>query len=134
MLTTWLPRSWHNTLILLRLPFSAFLLPVFLLAWSQAEAAPPERAVSLALIWHLLVYPASNGYNSWIDRDTEAIGGLAAPPPPPAQLPWVCGLLDLVAVGWAFFLGREVGLGVLGFILASRAYSAPGPVSNAIPG
>ncbi|MGV3525255.1 MAG: UbiA family prenyltransferase [Candidatus Sericytochromatia bacterium] len=121
------PRSWRDTLILLRLPFSLFLLPVFLLAWSQAEAAPAGRVFALALIWHLLVYPASNGYNSWIDRDTEAIGGLAAPPPPPALLPWVCGLLDLLAVLWALSLGWKTALGVLGFILASRAYSAPWP-------
>lgn len=120
-------RSWRDTLILLRLPFSAFLLPVFLLAWSQAEAAPSGRVLALALIWHLLVYPASNGYNSWIDRDTEAIGGLAAPPPPPRQLPWVCGLLDLLAVLWAFSLGWGAAVGVLGFIVASRAYSAPWP-------
>src|SRR5688572_20998916 len=55
-----------DTVRLLRIPFSLFLAPVYLLALSQAAHPTPEKALYTFLIIHLLVYPASNGYNSYI--------------------------------------------------------------------
>lgn len=116
----------RDTLRLLRLPFSFLLLPIFLLALSQAPEVTPEKAVGVALILHGLVYPASNGYNSWVDRDTSPIGGLRAPPPPPLLLLWLTALLDLAALGLAWLIQPAFALGVLIYILASRAYSWQG--------
>jgi len=116
----------RDTLQLLRLPFSLLLLPIFLLALSQAPAVEARHALAAALILHLLVYPASNGYNSWIDRDTTPIGGLEAPPMPPKLLLWVTLAMDSLALLWAYFLHPAFAVATGVYILASRAYSWPG--------
>jgi 1,4-dihydroxy-2-naphthoate polyprenyltransferase len=113
----------RDTLRLLRLPFSFLLLPIFLLALSQAPAVDFGHALAVAIILHLLVYPASNGYNSWVDRDTTPIGGLKEPPLPPGLLLGVTAGLDLLALFWAFFIHPAFFVGVCVYILASRAYS-----------
>ncbi|HTJ12170.1 MAG TPA: UbiA family prenyltransferase [Dinghuibacter sp.] len=116
----------RNTVRLLRFPFSFFLLPVFLFALSQVQRIDPGRAVLMFVIWHLLVYPASNGYNSYMDRDTGPIGGLKTPPPPPAGLFRVTLTMDVLAVLLGFWVGPVFAGCVLGYILASRAYSYRG--------
>lgn len=65
-----------NPIKLLRIPFSFFLMPLFLFAYSLAETVVHYKALFSFLIIHFLVYPASNGYNSFVDRDEESIGGL----------------------------------------------------------
>jgi 1,4-dihydroxy-2-naphthoate octaprenyltransferase len=115
--------SLRAALKLLRLPFSFLLLPVFLLAVSQLPVLSPGRMLVVALILHVLVYPASNGYNSWVDRDTTPIGGLKAPPPPPPLLLPLTVILDLLALLGAWLLEPLFALGILLYILASRAYS-----------
>ena len=42
----------------------------------QADIA---NAALIFVILHILVYPASNGYNSYMDRDEGSIGGLKNP-------------------------------------------------------
>jgi 1,4-dihydroxy-2-naphthoate octaprenyltransferase len=66
-----------STLQLLRFPFSLFLAPVFFFALSQVENIHWLHCSLVFFILHLLVYPASNGYNSYMDRDETAIGGIA---------------------------------------------------------
>lgn len=124
-LATLLPS--RSTLVLLRFPFSLLLLPVFLFAWGQSPQAPPETALQLLLLLHLLVYPASNGYNSYVDRDTDSIGGIERPPLPQRQLFGYTLGMDLLSAGWALLLGWKTLLLVAGYVLASRAYSAPWP-------
>lgn len=116
----------RDTLSLLRLPFSLLLLPVFLLAVSQAPAVAVPQGVAVALILHLLVYPSSNGYNSWVDRDTGPIGGLEAPPPPPRLLWWTALVMDALALALSLAVEPWFGLGVGVYVLASRAYSWEG--------
>ncbi|PIQ27711.1 prenyltransferase [bacterium (Candidatus Blackallbacteria) CG17_big_fil_post_rev_8_21_14_2_50_48_46] len=113
----------RDTLHLLRLPFSFLLLPIYLLALSQAAVVNENQALWVAVILHLLVYPASNGYNSWVDRDTTPIGGLKAPPPPPKLLLYTTLVLDLLALAAALWIQPWFALGVGVYILASRAYS-----------
>ncbi len=116
-----------NTVKLLRIPFSFYLAPVYLLALSQAPSIEPQGALYSFLILHLLVYPASNGYNSYVDRDTGSIGGLESPPLPTSELFRITLLFDLAAVLLAFlFVHPFFASCVLLYILASRAYSAPG--------
>ncbi len=77
-------------------------------------------------ILHLLVYPASNGYNSYMDRDATPIGGLANPLQPTRQLFRVSLLMDVIAVLLSFFISTFFAVGILLYILASRAYSYRG--------
>jgi 1,4-dihydroxy-2-naphthoate octaprenyltransferase len=77
---------------------------VFLFALSQLPQVNWWRAVALFAILHLLVYPASNGYNSYMDRDETPIGGLAAPMQPTRQLFAVTVFMDCIAVVAALFI------------------------------
>lgn len=116
----------RSTLQLLRIPFSFFLLPVYLFALSQVKDLNPGRALLIFVIWHLLVYPASNGYNSYMDRDTGPIGGLKAPPLP---TPWLFRLtlsMDVLAVVLGCLVSPLFAGCCLAYILASRAYSYRG--------
>jgi 1,4-dihydroxy-2-naphthoate octaprenyltransferase len=101
-------------------------MPVYLFALSQVPQINWSRAVLVFFILHLLVYPASNGYNSFMDRDTESIGGIEKPLQPTNQLLWVCYFLDLLAVALSLFISWYFAVGILAYILASRAYSFRG--------
>lgn len=72
---------------------------------------------------HLLLYPASNGYNSYMDRDESSIGGLEKPMQPTRQLFYVTLLMDLAALLLAFLVSAWFALALGCYILCSRAYS-----------
>jgi 1,4-dihydroxy-2-naphthoate octaprenyltransferase len=65
-----------STIKLLRIPFSFFLSPIYFFSLAQVPHIDWANAVLIFFILHFLIYPASNGYNSYMDRDTESIGGL----------------------------------------------------------
>lgn len=114
----------RNTLQLLRIPFSLLLLPLFILALSQSTVNMYTAIFSFIII-HLLVYPASNGYNSYIDRDEGSVGGIEKPPAPTIHLFYLTLLLDVLATVLAFFFVNGLfSLCILVYILASRAYSS----------
>lgn len=119
-------KSPSSTLRLLRLPFSFFLMPVYWFALSQVVERDWPRAILIFVILHLLVYPASNGYNSYMDRDTTPIGGLEHPPQPTRGLFGVTVAMDLTALALSTILGGYVLAGLAVYILASRAYSYRG--------
>lgn len=116
----------RNTFKLLRIPFSFFLMPLFLLALSQSEASIFSFNVLVSFfIIHLLVYPSSNGYNSYIDKDETSIGGLEKPPMPTKNLFYVTVLLDFLAVALALILINTLfAICIILYIAASRAYSS----------
>jgi 1,4-dihydroxy-2-naphthoate octaprenyltransferase len=111
------------TLQLLRFPFSFFLMPIYWFALSQVVDRDWGRAAVIFFILHALVYPASNGYNSWMDRDTTPIGGLAHPLQPTRRLFWVTLAMDGAALALGFIIGPVFVAGLAAYILASRAYS-----------
>lgn len=114
-----------NTLKLLRLPFSFFLMPLFLFALSQSPNIIAFKAIISFLLIHFLVYPASNGYNSYIDRDESPIGGLEKPPMPTKKLFYTTLIMDFTSVILSFILVNSIfALCILLYILASRAYSS----------
>ncbi len=113
----------QSTIQLLRFHFSFFLLPVYLFALSQLPQINWRDAFFIFLILHLLVYPSSNGYNSYMDRDETPIGGLKNPLQPTKQLFYTTVLMDVIAVALSFFINEVFALGILLYILASRAYS-----------
>lgn len=107
----------------LRFPFSFFLLPVFMFAWSQAETIKWEQALLAFFILHVLVFPSSNGYNSYQDKDESPIGGLKHPPRVTKNLYYTTLFFDLVAIALGLFISVPFSLLVLLFTLTSRAYS-----------
>lgn len=116
-----------NTLKLLRLPFSLLLLPVFLFALGQSHSVDIQHLLWTFAILHLLVYPASNGYNSYNDRDTTSIGGLENPPQVTRALYYATLIMDLAALLCAFvFVNLLFFACVLVYIAASRLYSYRG--------
>ncbi len=115
-----------STIQLLRIKFSFFLMPVFWFALSQVDSINTINAIAIFLILHLLVYPASNGYNSYMDRDTSSIGGVKNPMQPTKELFYVTIVMDFVAIVLSLIISNYVGICVIGFIAASRAYSYRG--------
>jgi 1,4-dihydroxy-2-naphthoate polyprenyltransferase len=115
-----------STIQLLRIKFSFFLMPVFWFALSQVEHLHIIHAISIFFILHLLVYPASNGYNSYMDRDTESIGGIKVPLLPTKELFYITMAMDIAALIASAFINIYCTICIAGFILASRAYSYRG--------
>jgi 1,4-dihydroxy-2-naphthoate polyprenyltransferase len=117
--------SWFDksTLKHLRLPFSFFLMPVFLFALSQASTINWQTTVIAFVILHLFIFPSSNGYNSYQDRDETSIGGLKHPPKVSKNLFYATLFLDIIGVLCGLFVSVYFSLFVLIFVLMSRAYS-----------
>ena len=115
-----------STIQLLRFHFSLFLLPVYLFALSEVPDINWQDALLIFFILHVLVYPSSNGYNSYMDRDEESIGGLARPLQPTRQLFVVSIAMDVLALLLSIFISYIFTVCVLAYILASRAYSYRG--------
>ncbi|MGZ8558859.1 MAG: UbiA family prenyltransferase [Chitinophagaceae bacterium] len=115
-----------NTIKLLRIPFSVFLSPLYFFALSQLPDIHWSKAILVFFILHFMVYPASNGYNSYMDRDTKSIGGLEKPPPPSRQLYLTSIVLDVAAIALGFVVDPLFGLIMPLYIGASKAYSYRG--------
>ena len=115
-----------STIRLLRIPFSFFLSPLYFFALSQVPEIDWWNAALLFFLLHFLIYPASNGYNSYMDRDTGPIGGIEKPPLPSKQLFIVTIFLDLAALGLGFLIHPMVPVFLLFYIGASKAYSYRG--------
>lgn len=115
-----------STIKLLRIPFSVFLSPLYFFALSQVPDIQWGKAALIFFILHLLIYPASNGYNSYMDRDTESIGGLEKPPPPSRQLFIITIVLDIAAVLLSLLISPLFAAVAVLYIGASKAYSYRG--------
>ncbi len=115
-----------SSVLHLRIPFSFFLLPVYLFSLSFAPNLNQDRLLWVFIILHLFLYPASNGYNSYFDRDEKSIGGLKNPPPVNKSLYAIALLFDLAAIVLAYVkLNTLFAILVFGYGLASKAYSHP---------
>lgn len=102
-----------NTIKLLRFPFSIFLLPVTLFSLYFIRPDWNSDLILLLFIWHCLVFPASNGYNSYHDRDEGPIGGLGAPPKPTKALLSTVFTLDSLALVLSLFVNISFTLFVI---------------------
>ncbi|TGE22892.1 UbiA family prenyltransferase [Hymenobacter metallicola] len=119
--------AYRRALPLLRIPFSIYLMPVYWFGLSALpQAVAPGRAAAVFLILHLLVYPASNGYNSYYDRDEGSIGGLKRPPKVSEELIHLVWLFDALAVLGAALLSPLFAALVAVYLLVSKAYSYEG--------
>jgi 1,4-dihydroxy-2-naphthoate polyprenyltransferase len=114
----------RSTIQLLRFHFSFFLMPVYWFALSQVINPNPARSLLIFFILHLLIYPSSNGFNSYMDRDEGSIGGLKSPLLPTRQLFYASVLMDILAVLLGFLISIYFTIAAAIYIMASRAYSA----------
>ncbi len=113
-----------NIILHLRIPFSLFLMPVFWFVVSQSQNPDWGITIGLFMVLHLLIYPASNAYNSYFDKDEDSIGGLENPPPVSLALFYVAWGLDIVAFIVAYFLGGWIlSVALIIYSSVSKAYS-----------
>lgn len=114
-----------STILHLRFPFSLFLLPIYLFALSQSQEIIWINAILCFAILHFFVYPASNGFNSYFDKDEGSIGGLKVPPKVTKELYWSAITLDVVALILSLYISWQFFTGILIYGLVSKAYSHP---------
>jgi 1,4-dihydroxy-2-naphthoate polyprenyltransferase len=115
-----------STIKLLRIPFSFFLSPIYFFALAQVPQIDWWKAILVFIILHFFIYPASNGYNSYMDRDTESIGGLEKPPPPSRQLFITTIILDIAGLLLSLVVHPIFAAVMVLYIGASKAYSYRG--------
>lgn len=112
----------------LRLPFSYFLLPIFLLALSISHNLSEEAILWLFIILHIFIYPASNAFNSYFDKDEGSIGGLKNPPKVDRNVLYMANLFDTLGLAltlWFFWGNWVLAAMLVVYIGVSRAYSHP---------
>ncbi|MDH4090632.1 MAG: UbiA family prenyltransferase [Cyclobacteriaceae bacterium] len=111
----------------LRIPFSYFLLPVFLFSLTISPNVTAEGVLWTFIIIHIFLYPASNGYNSYFDKDEKSIGGLKNPPPVKRGLYYLSLSFDAIAILLGYFaIHLTFAIMLLIYGLVSKAYSHPG--------
>ncbi len=111
----------------LRFTFSLFLMPIYWFAVSQQLEADFGTNLIIFIVLHIFIYPASNAYNSYFDKDETSIGGLENPPKVDRKLWKTANYFDALGILIAFFfIGRAFGLCVMLYIAISRAYSYTG--------
>ena len=115
-----------STIQLLRIKFSFFLMPVYWFAISQINEINVVNAVLIFIILHFFVYPASNGYNSYMDRDKGSIGIVERPMMPTKQLFYTSNFLDFISLFSSLFISYYFSIALFLYIAASRAYSFRG--------
>jgi 1,4-dihydroxy-2-naphthoate octaprenyltransferase len=110
----------------LRIPFSYFLLPVFLFALSVSSNMNESTSLWAFISIHFFLYPASNGYNSYFDKDEKSIGGLQNPPPVNKGLYFLSLTFDVIAIVLGVLLVNFTFACML-FVygMVSKAYSHP---------
>ncbi|MBS1914978.1 MAG: UbiA prenyltransferase family protein [Bacteroidetes bacterium] len=98
-------------------------MPVYWFALSQVVNKNWLDAILIFGILHVLVYPASNGYNSYMDRDETSIGGIKNPLQPTKELFYTTVVMDVLAIALSTLISMYFVAGIAAYILASRAYS-----------
>ena len=114
--------SWQH----MRIPFSYFLLPVFLFSLVISPNVSEKALLWTFIIVHIFLYPASNGYNSYFDKDEKSIGGLRNPPPVNKGLYYLALLFDAVALVLGYLeINFTFAIMLFFYGLVSKAYSHP---------
>jgi len=111
------------TILHLRLPFSFFLLPVFFFGISQALNFHANSIIIVFIALHFFVYPGSNIYNSYMDKDEGSIGGLEKPPPVTKKLYYASIIVDTIGLLFCLLAGWKLTLILAGYVAFSKAYS-----------
>jgi len=113
----------RDTVLHLRIPFSFFLLPVFCFGISQAPSVHLVDTAIFFIAVHLFIYPGSNIYNSYMDKDTGSIGGLKNPPPVTRKLYYASMVCDVAGLALCAVTGWRNILLLAVYVAFSKAYS-----------
>ena len=113
----------RHTFIHLRLPFSLFLLPVFIFSISQSDAINWFNTGVVFMVLHFFIYTGSNIYNSYMDKDKGSIGGLKNPPPVTRKLFFASIFLDSIGLLLCLLVNFRMFLLMIVYIAVSKAYS-----------
>lgn len=116
----------RDTLLHLRIPFSIYLFPVFWFGISQSLNIHAIDVFIVFIVLHLFIYPASNLYNSYMDKDTGSIGGLEHPPPIKRSMYYTSIIVDVAGLLICALTGWQNVLLVAGYIAFSKSYSWDG--------
>lgn len=115
----------RNWLVHLRLGFQLLLSPIFLWAYMLAGGKLNSEFVLGFVAFHVFGYAGGTAFNSYYDRDSGPIGGLAHPPPvSPSLLPFSLGW-QMIGLGLAFAVNLPFALLYLIMFWMSVAYSHP---------
>jgi len=117
--------SLKSVFLHLRLPFSLLLLPVYLFALSTVPNLNNTHALLVFIILHFFIYPASNGYNSFFDKDEDSIALVKNPPKVNRSLYITSICLEWIGVALALLVNIRFCVGVIIFNSLSKAYSHP---------
>ena len=98
-------------------------MPVYWFALSFVKDINIINAILVFFIIHVLVYPSSNGYNSYMDRDTSSIGGIEQPLQPTKQLFIFTVVMDVASVVLSLIISPVIAACIFIYILFSRLYS-----------
>lgn len=109
----------------LRFVFSIFLFPVFLFALSQVHTVKPLNVLLIFFIWHGLAFPASNGYNSYFDKDEDSIALLKEPPKVDISLYYFSIFIEVLAFLLGLLVTWQFAVAVLVYGIMSKLYSHP---------
>ena len=101
-------------------------MPVYWFALSFVQQISWQRAALIFFLLHFLLYPSSNGYNSYMDRDESSIGGIAEPMQPTRQLFFCTVIMDVLAAFLSLLISPWFALAMLVYIIFSRLYSYRG--------
>jgi 4-hydroxybenzoate polyprenyltransferase len=115
----------RSTFLHLRLPFSLFLLPIYLFALAISNNPSLVNIILVFLIMHIFLYPASNAYNSYFDKDEGSIGALKNPPRVSRELYFTALTFDLIAILLGFLISWQFVVMIFIYGLVSKAYSHP---------
>lgn len=75
---------------------------------------------------HFFIYPGSNIYNSYMDKDEGAIGGLEHPPPVTRSMYYISIVIDIAGIALCALSGWQNAVVMCGYIAFSKAYSWTG--------
>src|SRR5208282_1266814 len=74
-------------------------------------------------IIHIFLFPASQAFNSFYDRDVGSIGGLKKPPPVEKDLLFTSIVFDVIALISSFFINAFFAAAVFIYGICSKLYS-----------
>lgn len=94
-------------------------------ALSQTERFVVSDILLVFISLHLFIYPASNGFNSFYDKDEKSIGGLKYPPKVTKELLYASLLFDISGILLAFLVSKTFAAALFVYGLVSKAYSHP---------
>ena len=110
----------------LRFSFGYYFLPVFLFAVSMADSYDLFRIGLLFIALFVFIYPAGFAYASYVERDDIKFGGHTKLDYPGKEVFYLSVLFDLIGLGISLYLSINLMIGLLVYILLSRAYTWKG--------